>query len=127
MFHPKLEKFRIWHILTGGKFSHITLMTELHDTSVMVINPHVAGIEVRQIDITMQSALNDVSTDATAIIEWDVDYDEYGDKVVYRGIYNCVTIVKSYLGLTTLALTPKMLYKYMINSREDSLLWLAQS
>jgi len=127
IFQPKLERFRIWHIITGGKFSHVTLMTELHDTSVMVINPHIAGMEVKQIDITMQSALNDVSEDATAILEWDVEYDEFGDKVVYRGIYNCVTIVKSLLGLTTLAFTPKMLYKYMINSKKDSLLWAAQS
>jgi len=106
-----------WQFFTNKKFSHIFMLQQA-GTGCLKVEPLAWGCAIEYCETPIEDFLMQlVQSDVTALVGVVIDYRKF-DYSIMRGLYNCVTIVKSVLGLSgmreMLVLSPKSLYKYLV-------------
>lgn len=96
-------------------FCHCYLVREIAPDKVLVIDPLLWGTAVAVVDRKLEDYLLNAAQRAAAILGFTADYRRCV-RYIPRGLYTCVTMCKSVLGLTTgrWALTPYRLYRHLL-------------
>lgn len=109
----RVPRCRFWHWFLPTKFSHVYMLREAAEGQLIILHPLLWGLGVQTLQDTIENYIVAMGQDATAVLQYTADYRRVGD-YISRGLYNCVTLVKAVLGLTTRAFTPFGLYRHML-------------
>lgn len=117
VFTPRTTPRRLfWHFLTDFDFSHAYLVRELPDATAMVINPLRWGIAVHMTGRPIDEYIIETANNSTAVLGYTADYRTCSSAYVPRLAYSCVSIIKAILGIRSLCLRPRALYKLLLKS-----------
>jgi hypothetical protein len=109
---------RFIHLFLKREFGHCFLVREISEDKIITINPLMWGVAVQVLGMKLEDYLLSVGPDSTAILGLTADYRRMSNYIP-RGLYTCVTLCKSVLGLSGLFVTPFKLYKCIIKKQHS--------
>lgn len=107
----------MYHPFTGRRWGHVFAISECDDGGCLHYEPLAWGTLITHYAIDIDDLLTLwYLEDTTAIVGVMVDYSQCTGKYIPRGIYTCVSAIKSIIGIkkSYFVLTPKQLYKKLI-------------
>lgn len=104
--------FYFWHLFTRKNFHHVYLITKANG-GCMVMSPTPYSCEIDIYPDTVDSFIQALPADVTAIVPY-VAYSGNLKSYRPRGIINCVTLTKYFLGVGGFSFTPYGLYKKLM-------------
>lgn len=108
-------RFRLIHWLLHDHFVHCLLVREAPGGTTLIIDPMPWGVAVKFVEQDIDSLLLASADQTSAIVSFITDYRRIAGYRP-RGIYTCVTLLKSMLGMKSKPFiqTPFALYRYLL-------------
>lgn len=110
------DKSRWWHYFLDKDYNHCFVLASISPTQTLIIDPLHWGIYLNVLDASLDDTIQYFAVrEVTAIVSCisKVIPDQYWRP---RGIYSCVSLVKSILNHRCCSITPKGFFKRLINS-----------
>lgn len=115
VFQPRLgtQKTRWWHYILDEKWSHCFVVASANHGKTLLLDPLFWGVNCDVLNNKLEDILLLFLNKGCYVLEWEQRVN--GDEVWKpRGLYSCVSFVKSILNYRGWCITPKGLYKSLL-------------
>ncbi len=105
---------RFIHWLVCDDFAHVVMARETPDGRTLLVDPEEWGCALAFVDMPIEDFIVQLDPKASAILSYMADYRRCV-QYRFRGIYTCVTICKTILGVWGCwGILPKHLYRFLL-------------